>query len=148
MAFALFCRKFGNVVIREFLVLIFWVKKLVGANFYAFLQFFCISILSVFLTMMIIVVFLCQGKMTRRAAEADLGWGAWESSGRGAWEPAIVPPHLGLPPSSITYISKIQFWHEIAEWSVNILWKDLFNHLVCIQQLIKFWEIAGDRTKR
>ena len=35
-AFTLFCRKFGNVVNRAFLVLILRVKKLVGANFYAF----------------------------------------------------------------------------------------------------------------
>ena len=32
----LFCRKSGNVVNRAVLVLIFWVQKLVGANFYAF----------------------------------------------------------------------------------------------------------------
>ena len=32
----LFCRKFGNVVNRAFLVLILWVKKLVGANFTRF----------------------------------------------------------------------------------------------------------------
>ena len=30
------CRKFRNVVKRAVLVLIFWSKKLVGANFYAF----------------------------------------------------------------------------------------------------------------
>ena len=36
MAFTLFCREFGNVVNRAFLVLIFWVKKLVGANFARF----------------------------------------------------------------------------------------------------------------
>ena len=32
----LFCREFGNVVNRAVLVLIFRVKKLVGANSYAF----------------------------------------------------------------------------------------------------------------
>ena len=32
----LFCRKFRNVVKRAFLVLILWVKKLVGANFLRF----------------------------------------------------------------------------------------------------------------
>ena len=32
MEFLLFCREFGNVVNRAFLVLIYWVKKLVGAN--------------------------------------------------------------------------------------------------------------------
>ena len=32
MTFTLFCREFGNVVNRAFLVLIFWIKKLVGAN--------------------------------------------------------------------------------------------------------------------
>ena len=36
MAFTLFCREFENVVNRAFLVLIFWVKKLVGANFTRF----------------------------------------------------------------------------------------------------------------
>ena len=36
MAFTLFCREFGNVVNRAFLVLIFWVQKLVGANFKRF----------------------------------------------------------------------------------------------------------------
>ena len=36
MAFTLFCREFGNVENRAFLVLIFWVKKLVGANFTRF----------------------------------------------------------------------------------------------------------------
>ena len=36
MAFTLFCREFGNVVNRAFLVLIFWVKKIVGANFTRF----------------------------------------------------------------------------------------------------------------
>ena len=36
MAFTLFCREFGNVVNRALLVLIFWVKKLVGANFTRF----------------------------------------------------------------------------------------------------------------
>ena len=35
-AFALFCRKFGNVVNRAFLVKFFWVKNPVGATFYAF----------------------------------------------------------------------------------------------------------------
>ena len=35
-AFTLFCREFENVVNRVFLVLIFWVKKLVGANFTRF----------------------------------------------------------------------------------------------------------------
>ena len=34
--FTLFCRKFENVVNRAFLVLIFWVEKLIGANCYAF----------------------------------------------------------------------------------------------------------------
>ena len=34
--FTLFCCEFENVVNRAFLVLIFWVQKLVGANFYAF----------------------------------------------------------------------------------------------------------------
>ena len=36
MAFTLFCREFGNVVNRVFLVLIVWVKKSVGANFTRF----------------------------------------------------------------------------------------------------------------
>ena len=36
MAFKLFCCEFGNVVNRAFLVLIFWIKKLVGANFTRF----------------------------------------------------------------------------------------------------------------
>ena len=36
MAFTLFCREFRNVVNRAFLVLIFWVNKLVGANFTRF----------------------------------------------------------------------------------------------------------------
>ena len=36
MVFTLFCREFGNVVNRAFLVLIFWVKNLVGANFIRF----------------------------------------------------------------------------------------------------------------
>ena len=36
MAFTLFCREFGNVVNRAVLVLIFWVKKMVGANFTRF----------------------------------------------------------------------------------------------------------------
>ena len=36
MAFTLFCREFGNVVNRAFLVLIFGVNKFVGANFTRF----------------------------------------------------------------------------------------------------------------
>ena len=36
MVFTLFCREFGNVINRAFLVLIFWVKKLVGAEFTRF----------------------------------------------------------------------------------------------------------------
>ena len=36
MVFTLFCREFCNVVNRAFLVLIFWVKNLVGANFIRF----------------------------------------------------------------------------------------------------------------
>ena len=36
MVFTLFCREFANVVNRAFLVLIFWVKNLVGANFIRF----------------------------------------------------------------------------------------------------------------
>ena len=36
MAFTLFCCEFENVVNRAFLVLIFWGKNLVSANFYAF----------------------------------------------------------------------------------------------------------------
>ena len=36
MAFTLFCREFGNVVNRALLVLVFWIKKLVGANFTRF----------------------------------------------------------------------------------------------------------------
>ena len=38
-AFTLFCRECANVVNLVFLVLIFWVNKLVGANFYAFFNF-------------------------------------------------------------------------------------------------------------
>ena len=36
MAFTLFCCELGNVVNHAFLVLIFWVKKMVGANFTRF----------------------------------------------------------------------------------------------------------------
>ena len=36
MAFTLFCPEFGNVVNNAFLVLIFWVQKLGGANFTRF----------------------------------------------------------------------------------------------------------------
>ena len=43
MAFTLFCRKFGNVVNRAFLVLIFLVKKLVGANFTRFCNYAMVS---------------------------------------------------------------------------------------------------------
>ena len=40
-AFTLFCREFENVANCGFLVLIFWVKNLGGAYFYAFRNFDC-----------------------------------------------------------------------------------------------------------
>ena len=52
MSFTLFCREFGNVVNRAFLVLIFGVKKLVGANFTRFCNY----------VLMMIVVMMMVGK--------------------------------------------------------------------------------------
>ena len=46
MAFTLFCCELGNVVNHAFLVLIFWVKKLVGANFTRFCNYVKSSLLE------------------------------------------------------------------------------------------------------
>ena len=50
-AFTLFCRKFGNVVNRAFLVLVFWAKTAAGAIFFAFCNY--VKTLSVLPTLVL-----------------------------------------------------------------------------------------------
>ena len=55
------CCKFGNVVNRACLVTIFWVGKLVGANFHAFCNYVCAKMMKrVKVELFLILKVLCK----------------------------------------------------------------------------------------